>query len=674
MDKNKVKKSHALTSIRTRIVAMSVGCILAALLIAYISIIPGAKSSLIDSSENNMLDLAKSYIKILNNSISAVNETVTYMSSDPDVYNCLMQDGESYLVAAELKKYLRENSAYTKAEIYNKNGEFITSSDSDKTGSDAPYYVNAVLSTGLPAQSDIITEGVEKPSVVCAVPLLNSGSMYGVVCITVPAEVLTADFGELKLQGIESSFSYLISPQGYFIYHPDEEIIGKITGNEIIRGFLAQGNVASAIGNFTFEGSEKVIGLATSATNNWMLVIQANKAEVLRPINSLMMMSVIILVIALMVLAIVVYSVSVTITRPIKTLTRGINNISELDFRENEKIQRLGRRSDETGEMSRALSAMQNNIKNIIEKINDVSVNIGNSSEMLYGISTSLNDCASDNSAVSEQLAAGMEHTTVMASNIKNEVENIKNKTIEIGRRSQETIAQSQDIVVRADNAKHNTEKSAEGMRELYREVSREAKEALEHSKAVKKISELTQNIMNIADQTGLLALNASIEAARSGEHGKGFAVVASEISHLATQSSEAVSGISEIVNEVTAAVENIDKCLDKTLSFIENSVMKDYDSFMAVSEEYNADATSFSGTINGICENIEELEKATNQIADAIWGISRTIGEASDGINGIARRATDVVSLSGDTYSKVEDNTNMAGVLKEIVDEFTLQ
>ena len=278
MEEKKIKKGNALTSIRTRIVAMAVGCIILALVVAYISIVPGAKNSLTDSSENNMVSLAKSYIKILNNNISAINETVSYMSSSSDIYNCLMQGGETYLVEAEFNEYLRDNSSYTEVSVYNKNGEFVTSSGAKDGRADAHYYVNAVLSTGLPAQSDIITEGVDKPSVMCAIPLDNSGSIFGVICVTVPAKVITADLGEINIQDIESSFAYLVSPQGYIIYHPEDEYIGKIIGNETIRGFLSQGNVASAIIDFNFDGSDKIAGLATSAANNWMLVIQANKA------------------------------------------------------------------------------------------------------------------------------------------------------------------------------------------------------------------------------------------------------------------------------------------------------------------------------------------------------------------------------------------------------------
>ena len=344
MEEKKIKKGNALTSIRTRIVAMAVGCIILALVVAYISIVPGAKNSLTDSSENNMVSLAKSYIKILNNNISAINETVSYMSSSSDIYNCLMQGGETYLVEAEFNEYLRDNSSYTEVSVYNKNGEFVTSSGAKDGRVDAPYYVNAVLSTGLPAQSDIITEGVDKPSVICAIPLDNSGSIFGVICVTVPAKVITADLGEINIQDIESSFAYLVSPQGYIIYHPEDEYIGKIIGNETIRGFLSQGNVASAIIDFNFDGSDKIAGLATSAANNWMLVIQANKAELLSPINRLTIIALIILAVTMAVLAAVVFLISAGITRPIKVLTRSINNIAELDFRDDKKVHELGGR------------------------------------------------------------------------------------------------------------------------------------------------------------------------------------------------------------------------------------------------------------------------------------------------------------------------------------------
>lgn len=113
-----------------------------------------------------------------------------------------------------------------------------------------------------------------------------------------------------------------------------------------------------------------------------------------------------------------------------------------------------------------------------------------------------------------------------------------------------------------------------------------------------------------------------------------------------------------------------MDSCLSRILTFLDTSVMKDYQDFVNVSGEYNSDAATFSDTIKEICDNIEELGKATNIIAESVSGINSTITESTEGINGIADRATDVVSLSSETYNKVQDNNNMADMLRDIVNK----
>ena len=207
----------------------------------------------------------------------------------------------------------------------------------------------------------------------------------------------------------------------------------------------------------------------------------------------------------------------------------------------------------------------------------------------------------------------------------------------------------------------------------MYSMVSVEARAALEQSKAVSKINDLTKNILDIAEQTSLLALNANIEAAKSGKYGKGFAVVAKEISKLAEQSSDTANNISTIITEVTAAVNNIDSCLTKTLEFMDVSVMKDYDSFTEISNTYHEDARSFQSTLEEITHSLKSLELATNDIAMAITGMTETINESSDGIVTIANRSGEVVNLSDNTYNQVKLNGEMADTLQGIVDKFKL-
>lgn len=323
--------------------------------------------------------------------------------------------------------------------------------------------------------------------------------------------------------------------------------------------------------------------------------------------------------------------------------------------------------------MAREIKKMHGSIKNVISDLDEVTEKISSGSTALGEIAASLTDCSSENSAVSEELAAGVEQTTNTVNAIKGEVDTIKSRTVEINRQSNDTIQLSDAIMERATSARQSAAHSADTTRNMYSMVSVEARAALEQSKAVSKINDLTKNILDIAEQTSLLALNANIEAAKSGKYGKGFAVVAKEISKLAEQSSDTANNISTIITEVTAAVNNIDSCLTKTLEFMDVSVMKDYDSFTEISNTYHEDARSFQSTLEEITHSLKSLELATNDIAMAITGMTETINESSDGIVTIANRSGEVVNLSDNTYNQVKLNGEMADTLQGIVDKFKL-
>jgi len=641
------------------------------LIASYLTSVPGSRKSLIDQAENNMLDLSQSYIKILEDRISAINNTAEYMNTDGDFYSCLLQGGEPSLVTAELKSFIRNNPSFLSTAVYDKDGNFITASEDGYDQSNNPYYINAALSLQTPMQSDYMKVNGEN-CIICAMPLINAGTLFGCVAITVPVNNFTGQLASVKLQNIESSFAYLISPLGYFLYHPDETYIGQITGETVIRDLIAQGNVLSAVANFNYEG-QKIAGLATSTSNGWTLVIQADKSELLEPINNTAITSIIFCIIIAVIVSVFAYLAMYIFLHPIALMTKEISNISSLDFTSTASIDKLTKEQTEIGTMAKEIKIMHNNIKGVINNLNSVTQNISSGSTALSDIASSLNTCSSENSAVSEELAAGMEHTTDTVNTIHSEVDTIKKRTVEINQQSQNTIVLSKNIMTRATNAKQSAVQAANTTRSLYSEVNEEARIALEQSKAVAKINDLTQTILDISDQTSLLALNASIEAARSGEYGKGFAVVAKEISNLAEQSSNTVTSIMSIVTEVTTAVNNIDACLTKTLQFMELSVMKDYDNFTKISNTYHEDAKSFQTTLNEITHSLESLELATNDIANAISGINVTIGESSEGIATIADRATEVVELSENTFNQVKVNADMANSLQSIVEQFKL-
>ena len=645
--------------------------IIVILIASYLTTIPGARNSLSDQAENNMLDLSQSYIKILEARISAINNTAEYMNTDGDFYSCLIQGGEPSLITANLKSFIKDNPSYLSAAVYDKDGKFVTASEEGYAKDGNPYYVNAALSMRQPMQSDYIKSG-EEDCIICAVPLINADTLFGCVAITVPVQSFTSELASVKLQNTESSFAYLLTPLGHIIYHPDSEYIGKITGEGIIRDLITQGNVVSAVVHFDYEG-EKIAGLATSTTNGWTLIIQADKSELLQPVNTTAIKSIVICILIAIVVSVFAYLAMYKFLRPIAQMTKEITSIASLDFTSTKAIDKLTREQTEIGTMAREIRKMHGSIKNVISDLNDVTEKISSGSTALGEIAASLTDCSSENSAVSEELAAGVEQTTNTVSAIKGQVDTIKSRTMEINRQSDQTIRLSDAIMERATSARQSAVQSADTTRNMYSMVSVEARAALEQSKAVSKINDLTQTILDIAEQTSLLALNANIEAAKSGKYGKGFAVVAKEISKLAEQSSDTANNISTIITEVTTAVDNIDSCLTKTLEFMDVSVMNDYDSFTEISNTYQNDAISFQSTLEEITNSLKSLELATNDIAMAITGMTETIHESSEGIVTIANRSGEVVNLSDHTYSQVKLNGEMADTLQGIVDKFKL-
>lgn len=679
-DRKKANYPPPLKSIRFKVILLLLFCIILALGTSYFIIIPDAKEELIMSFENNMMDLSDSNSALIDKSIEAVNETMTTLSHSQDIYTYLTLGGRPYKAQEMIDTYLKDNESFSSISIYDGLGKVILSSQEELVGGDGTSlaYVTEILEKGGTAQSDIILEDVSTPSIICATPLLStSDDPIGVICVTVPVEYITGLLTQSKVKGMESSYAFLVGKEGTVIYHPDFSYIGSPVKSRVITQVVDQikGGEATktTVTRSEEEGIDKYMSYSVSDLNSWIAVIVANQDEMEEPINQIVNRALIAITFTLLVLILLGYLVSFTITKPISSLTKVIKQTAQLDFRSDKESEKLCKRTDETGEMGRAILSMRKNIKEIIEKINLASEKISESAIELNQISNAVNECTTDNSATSEQLAAGMQETSATTDFIHQNIEYIEKRTNEINSKALNSMSIAGEILERAVSLKETTLAASGKTESTYSEVKEEAAQALEKSKAVAKINVLTNTIMEIADQTGLLSLNASIEAARAGEAGKGFAVVANEIGHLADQSSQTVSEITAIIDEVTVAVSNIDFCLQKTLGLIEEHVLPDYKEFVSVSNQYNKDSDTIYLTMDEIQKAIDDLSRVTTEMAASISGINSTINESAGGVSDIAERTTTIVELTMKTYHKVQDNASNAKDLKDIVNRFEL-
>ncbi len=473
---------------------------------------------------------------------------------------------------------------------------------------------------------------------------------------------------------MDSSKAYLVDKDGTYLYHENDELIGtKLEGNEVIEGVLTrlnEGYITTAdVKTCTVDGESVYIAFMCTV-NDWVIFVQADEADVLKPVTTISTWCIVIGMVLLSVALIAGYFITAALTRPIRGLTKVINDISELNLQNECEVPKT---SDEIGVMGAAVIQMREHLARIVSELNHIAEKLVGDANTLYDISEKVNAASTDNSATNEELAASMEETSGSTESVNKNIKNMNGNVVNVA----EKIKDGSQLTTAAMNKTHEIRKKTKDASEetirVYGSIRETSNVAIEKAKEVEKINGLASTIQEIAEQTTLLSLNASIEAARAGEQGRGFAVVASEIAKLASDSTDTSANILTIVNEVNASVGTLTKCLVEALDFLENKVMSDYSDFMQSSDEYSETARSIEEFMSLANDEVSELERGIAQIADAMEGISNTVNESAIGVSDIAEKTTDVVGLTSETFERTMNCRDSAEKLRDITARFKL-
>ena len=489
--------------------------------------------------------------------------------------------------------------------------------------------------------------------------------------------ILAELIADVKLESCSTSYAYAVDKTGIMLYHPKPEKIGEPVENAAVKGLLSQmasGTIPEpGVIEYEYKGAMKYAAYYIQPISNNILIITVDEDDIFAPINATSIKSTIFIIIAFVIVAVIMTIVSKIMLKPMGILTEILQDSARLDLRHNEKSEIVKYRRDEIGSIARDIASLRQVIRTVVGEIDGSEVRLDEIINQLKDTTVKLNDNSADNSATSQELAAGMQEAADTTDTINDNVSVMVQNAEQINDLSEQGAAHAVEIKSKAEAIKEDVQHSIDNARTVFDDVKRQSDEAIEQSKAVEKINELTEQIRSIASQTNLLALNASIEAARAGEAGRGFAVVAEEIGNLANQSSDTVSGINDIVAEVNHSVTNMSECLTRALDYIDNNAMADYAKFDEIAEGYSADANSFEENMTSIHQAVAELSSSINDVSDSISGMNSTINESAKGVTDVANKTTDIVSLTADTEQIVDQTEQCSEDMKAIVSRFQM-
>ncbi len=270
-----------------------------------------------------------------------------------------------------------------------------------------------------------------------------------------------------------------------------------------------------------------------------------------------------------------------------------------------------------------------------------------------------------------QQFAGGIGEVTAAADTLKdNSAKNLTFATA-IADFAREGNLYTTDMRDKAEELSRNAETGQKTALEMLAGIRNKLTQSLEESGKASGISILTEEIMNISEQTNLLSLNASIEAARAGEAGKGFAVVASEIRVLAEKCQDAAANINHISTAVMGAVDSLSQDAGQLLQFVDDSVIKDYAFFLNIAEKYRTDAIQISSMMNKFAGHADQLRTSFSDMDHSILHISATMDENSTSIQEIVDYTSNCVKSLDEINTMINICDQISLKLKESLQSF---
>lgn len=434
------------------------------------------------------------------------------------------------------------------------------------------------------------------------------------------------NLSDVKLEGMDSAYMYVVQNDGTMLYHPTKEKVGQPVENAVIKGVVQQlqdgKKPGTTVVEYDFNGTTKYSAY-TILNNENILVLTADEYEALAGITTVTGVAVGIIAIVVLIAIIISFIMGRRLMRPLVKVSTIIEDVANGNIEADFSV--VKESNDEIGLIIEKMKELTQSLGSIVGKIR-------NSSDTMSSNSYELNDTSSQTLAANNEISKAVEDvaegSTGMAASISKINENLlemSNETKDINASVDEiknqTVAVQDSSKIMNDKIK-SMQDSSHKMDEGISAISKRIETV---NTTVDKVSNIVSVIEEISSETNLLSLNASIEAARAGDAGKGFAVVAQEIRVLSDNTNTELENIKQIISSL---VEECRYCVQASGTIVEDNA-KQKEEIKAVLDEFGSLDEQIQKTAEK-ADEIEELVTAMIELNDDITKSSNSLTDVS--------------------------------------------
>lgn len=522
--------------------------------------------------------------------------------------------------------------------------------------------------------SDPYVDDVTKVSMVTATaPFYDSNNNFlGVATGDINLSTLQTMIKNIRVE--KSGKAFLIDSKGTYIATSDSKKIlkAKITDdtNESIKN-AGKLMLSNKNGETTFNISNEKLNVyyASVPETGWIAAIVVPQNELYAPATNLLFKSIFTTIVVILVSIILILMCTNYIIKKLKKVNMFASSIATGDLTHRIMFDS----EDEISTMGNYLNKMADDMKEIIQAILDNTSGMSANSEELSATTEELSAKYELINSSVEKINTSISQSSKSAGEVSYTIQEINTTIDKLTGETSSGKDLSSSIKNEALKVKEISKLRSSNSTTLYKEKEEKILAAVEAGKIVNEIINMTDIISSISEQTNMLALNAAIEAARAGEQGKGFSVVAEEVRKLSEQTSDTVVNIKDTISKVKTAFENLSQNSKDLLSFIDETVTKDYGSFVKTGEQYENN----SNTINELYEKISlrtiEINNAISEVSTLIQNTEAVTLNSSESSNEILSSVQESTAAIQEVAKMASEQSERAQDLFNLVNKFKI-